>query len=222
MGPLVLCKYEEVKIHAVLWNMCCKLFPDRAIYLCIFGKSDIIDPGDTMIILGIDPGTAICGYGLIENTNYRLRPIDCGTINTPAGMDLDQRLVAIYNGISELIDTYHPNECSVEELFFNTNTRTALSVGQARGVILLAAAHKQVPIFEYTPLQVKQAIVGYGRADKKANSIYGENIAEFTGHSRPDERGGWFGPAICHAHSRKIMLEGKVDSIHSRKNRLNR
>lgn len=160
-----------------------------------------------MIILGIDPGTAICGYGLIETINYRLRPIDCGTITTSADMKLDQRLVAIYNGISQLIDTYHPEECSVEELFFNTNTSTALSVGQARGVILLASAHKDVPVYGYTPLQVKQAIVGYGRAEKKQVQFMVKTILNLKDIPRPDDAADGLALAICHAHSRKIMLE---------------
>lgn len=160
-----------------------------------------------MIILGIDPGTALCGYGLIEKINDRLRPIDCGTVKTPAGMKLDQRLVALYKGITQLIDLYHPDECCVEELFFNTNTKTALSVGQARGVILLACAHKDVPIYEYTPLQVKQAIVGYGRADKKQVQFMVKTILHLKDIPKPDDAADGLALAICHAHSRRILLE---------------
>ena len=119
-----------------------------------------------MIILGIDPGMAILGYGVVEVENHQMQVIDFGTVTTPAGMEMQNRLVNIYDGVVELIDRFKPDAIAVEELFFNKNVKTALAIGHARGVAVLAGAKKGIPLFEYTPLQVKQAVVGYGRADK--------------------------------------------------------
>ena len=120
-----------------------------------------------MVILGIDPGLAIVGWGVVEYSGSRFRTLGYGAIETPAGMETEQRLSLIYDGIKNLIDTYHPEQMAVEELFFNTNQTTGIRVAEARGVIIMCAYRLGVRIFEYTPLQVKQSVVGYGRAEKK-------------------------------------------------------
>ena len=114
-----------------------------------------------MVILGIDPGIAIVGYGIIEYKN-----IDYGAVTTNANTPTDQRLALVYKGIDILIKNYNIDEVAIEELFFNKNVKTAITVAQARGVIMLACTHNNKPIYEYTPLQVKQGVVGYGRAQK--------------------------------------------------------
>lgn len=159
-----------------------------------------------MVILGIDPGTAICGYGIVEKENYRFRLVDYGAINTSATMSLEDRLVRIYDGISLLIDRYHPDEMAVEELFFNNNAKTAISVGQARGVILLSGAHKHIPLYEYTPLQVKQGIVGYGRADKKQIQYMVKTMLNMRETPKPDDAADALAIAICHGQSNKSLI----------------
>ena len=118
-----------------------------------------------MIILGIDPGIAIAGYGIISTNKGKHSPIEYGTVRTKAHTLLEERLSKLFDGISEILDRHNPDAVAIEELFFNTNTKTAVDVCQARGVILLAAVKKNKPIYEYTPLQVKQSVVGYGRAE---------------------------------------------------------
>ncbi len=159
-----------------------------------------------MIILGIDPGTAICGYGVVKKENYRFRLVDYGAVNTPASMSLENRLVRIYDGITMLINKYQPDEMAVEELFFNSNAKTAISVGQARGVILLAGAHKHIPIYEYTPLQVKQGIVGYGRADKKQIQYMVQTMLNMRETPKPDDAADALAIAICHGQSNKNLM----------------
>lgn len=159
-----------------------------------------------MVILGIDPGTAICGYGLVEKHNYQYKLIDYGAVNTPSTMTLEERLVRIYDGICLLIDKYHPDEMAVEELFFNNNAKTAISVGQARGVILLAGAHKGVPLYEYTPLQVKQGIVGYGRADKKQIQYMIKTMLNMKEIPKPDDAADALAIAMCHGQCNKNLI----------------
>lgn len=159
-----------------------------------------------MIILGIDPGTAICGYGLVDKQGFQYKLVDYGAVNTPAGMSLEERLVRIYDGICLLIDKFQPEEMAVEELFFNNNAKTAISVGQARGVILLAGAHKGIPLFEYTPLQVKQAIVGYGRADKKQIQYMVKTMLNMKDIPKPDDAADALAIAMCHGQSNRAML----------------
>lgn len=159
-----------------------------------------------MVILGIDPGTAICGYGVVKKENYRFSLVDYGAVNTPAGMPLEERLVRIYDGISELINRYQPQEMAVEELFFNNNAKTALSVGHARGVVLLAGAHCNVPIFEYTPLQVKQGIVGYGRADKQQVQYMVKTMLNMREIPKPDDAADALAIAICHGQCNRLLV----------------
>lgn len=154
-----------------------------------------------MLILGVDPGTAITGYGLVEQQGQRLVPQTYGVIRTKAGCPLANRLQHIYDGIGALIEQYRPAVMVVEELFFNKNTRTALAVGQARGVILLAAANHGLKIAEFTPLQVKMAVVGYGRAEKIQVQEMVRVILKLKAIPKPDDAADALAIAICYAHS---------------------
>lgn len=154
-----------------------------------------------MRILGIDPGTAITGFGIIEKMGNSFKAIEYGCIRTPANMELSERLVIIHREVAELIRQFAPQEVAIEELFFNNNARTALSVGHARGVIMLAAAEARLPIGEYTPLQVKQAVVGYGRAEKKQVQIMIKTLLNLSAIPKPDDVADALAIAICHGHS---------------------
>ena len=153
-----------------------------------------------MRILGIDPGTAITGYGIIEVENHRYSLVDYGCIRTAAHMYLPERLDRIYQGMHLLIEKFRPDAMAIEELFFNTNATTAISVGQARGVILLAAQQKDLPIGEYTPLQVKQALVGYGRAEKQQVQYMVRTFLNMKETPKPDDAADALAIAICHSH----------------------
>ena len=120
-----------------------------------------------MRILGIDPGIALVGWGVVEYSGTKFRPIAYGSISTPKDLPTHKRLEIIYSDLCQIIDRYRPEQAAIEELFFNTNITTGIRVSEARGVILLACSHKGLELQEYTPLQVKQAVVGYGRAEKK-------------------------------------------------------
>lgn len=134
-----------------------------------------------MRIMGIDPGLAIVGWGVIQRINgMTFAPVAYGAINTPAHCGTSERLSMIYRNMNLLLEKYHPDEMAVEELFFNTNRTTGIAVAEARGVILLSAAQRGIRIGEYTPLQVKQAVVGYGRAEKKAGHLHGDTASQST------------------------------------------
>ncbi|MEI2691289.1 MAG: crossover junction endodeoxyribonuclease RuvC [Anaerolineae bacterium] len=152
-----------------------------------------------MRVLGIDPGTAITGYGLVE-FDEELRLVDCGAIVTPVGMTLPQRLLIIHRRLSELILQHRPQAVAVEELFFSKNVRTAMSVGQARGVILLAAAQADLPIYHYKPSEVKQAIAGYGAASKPQMQEMVRLLLKLDAVLTPDDVADAVAIAICHAH----------------------
>ena len=154
---------------------------------------------DVLVILGIDPGIATVGFGVIRTGGTQVELIRCGAIATPAGQRLAQRLGQIYADMLKLIDTFHPDQISVEELFFNTNITTGISVAHGRGVILLAGEMRGVPMFEYTPLQVKQAIAGYGRADKKQMMEMVRRQLHLDAVPRPDDAADALALAICHA-----------------------
>ncbi|MBR2721813.1 MAG: crossover junction endodeoxyribonuclease RuvC [Clostridia bacterium] len=154
-----------------------------------------------MIILGIDPGLAIVGWGVVEYRNSRFSTLAYGSLQTPAGMPTEERLQRIWEGMCELIERYHPDELSIEELFFNTNITTGIRVAEARGVILLAAQQKGLRIQEYTPLQVKQAVVGYGRAEKKQVITMVTMLLGLEKPPKPDDTADALALAICHAHS---------------------
>ncbi len=153
-----------------------------------------------MIILGIDPGIAIVGYGVIDYRRGVFQTLAMGSIETPAGLDVETRLKMIYDDMCELIDLYHPDEMSIEELFFNTNQKTAIAVAEARGVILLSAMQKNVKISEYTPLQVKQSVVGYGHAEKKQVMEMVKVFLHLDNVPKLDDTADALALAICHAH----------------------
>ena len=154
-----------------------------------------------MIILGIDPGLAIVGWGVVEYQASRFRTLGYGSIETPAGMATEARLALIYEGITKLIETYHPDHMAVEELFFNTNQTTGIRVAEARGVIIMRAYQLGVKVFEYTPLQVKQAVVGYGRAEKKQVITMVTMLLGLPKPPKPDDTADALAIAMCHAHS---------------------
>lgn len=154
-----------------------------------------------MIILGIDPGLAIVGWGVVDYRGSKFEVLGYGSIQTPAGMPTEQRLCAIYEGLAEIIKKYRPEQMAVEELFFNTNQTTGIRVAEARGVILLCATRLGVPVFEYTPLQVKQAVVGYGRAEKKQVITMVTMFLGLKSPPKPDDTADALAIAVCHAHS---------------------
>ncbi|MTI79754.1 MAG: crossover junction endodeoxyribonuclease RuvC [Firmicutes bacterium] len=161
-----------------------------------------------MLIMGIDPGTAITGYGLVEYSGNSFKLVECGAIRTKAGIPLYKRLHTIYEDLTGLIKHHQPQQYAVEELFFNKNTRTALAVGHARGVALLAGASAGLDVFEYTPLQVKQSVVGYGRADKKQVQYMVKTMLNLPTVPTPDDVADAVAVAVCHAHH--IQYTGRV------------
>lgn len=160
-----------------------------------------------MRILGIDPGYAIVGYGVVDYISNHFTVVDYGAVTTQAHTDFDLRLQVIYNGLSCLIEKYKPDAMSIEKLFFNTNTKTAIDVAQARGVIVLAAAQGGLDIAEYTPLQVKQSVVGYGRAEKKQVQEMTRLMLNLKAVPKPDDTADALALAICHAHSAGSLLK---------------
>lgn len=162
-----------------------------------------------MRILGIDPGVAIVGFGVIESEQSAQSLVRCGVITTPAHTPLSSRLNSIYVDLTELIATFQPDAIAIEELFFNTNITTGISVAQARGVILLACYQSGVPVFEYTPLQVKQAVVGYGRAEKAQVMDMVKRILHLQNVPRPDDAADAVAIALCHARSATSLLSQK-------------
>lgn len=153
-----------------------------------------------MIILGIDPGIAIVGYGAIEFKNSRFTTLAHGSIQTPAHTDVEARLEMIYDKLDELIKIFHPDEMAIEELFFNTNHTTMVPVAEARGVILLCAKQNGLKIAEYTPLQVKQSVVGYGRAVKKQVMQMVSLLLKLENAPKLDDTCDALAIAICHAN----------------------
>ena len=166
-----------------------------------------------MRILGIDPGVAIVGFGLIESDRGTLRMLQYGAITTPAGLPLAARLAQINRDIEELIGTFRPDEISVEELFFYKNITTGIAVAHARGVILCAAEKKKIPIYEYTPMQVKQAVAGYGLADKKQVMDMTRRLLKLKSVPRPDDAADALAIALCHARSATSLLRGTYPNV---------
>ncbi len=154
-----------------------------------------------MYILGIDPGYAIVGYGVVNYSGNKFTTVTYGAITTPAGMPFVKRLDTIFNEMTRILNTYKIEAMSVEKLFFNTNTTTAIDVAQARGVIVLAAERSNVPVFEYTPLQVKSAVTGYGRAEKKQIMEMTRMLLGLKSVPKPDDTADALALAVCHAHS---------------------
>lgn len=158
-----------------------------------------------MRIIGIDPGIAITGYGIIEKEGNRFTPVDYGKVTTSAGQDTCKRLVSVYNDLIRIFEIYNPQCAAVEELFFNKNAKTAMVIGQARGVAILAAANAGLDIYEYTPLQVKQAVVGYGRAQKKQVQYMVKLLLNLKEIPRPDDVADALAVALCHGSSSKLQ-----------------
>ena len=154
-----------------------------------------------MRILGIDPGLATVGYGVIDVYGNRMHAVDYGSILTPAGMATHKRLNEIYRALEELIKKYQPDDMAIEELFWNTNQTTGIRVSEARGVILLSGERNSLNIFEYTPLQIKQSVVGYGRADKHQVIEMTTMFLGLKEAPKPDDTADALAAAICHAHT---------------------
>ena len=154
-----------------------------------------------MRIIGIDPGYAIVGFGIIEYSRSKFTTIDYGAITTPAGMDFNARLLEIYNDLCYVLDKYKPEFLAIERLYFTTNQKTAIDVAQARGIVLLAAKQRDIQIFEYTPLQVKQSVTGYGKAVKKQVQEMTKNILSLPEIPKPDDTADALAIAVCHAHA---------------------
>ena len=160
-----------------------------------------------MLILGIDPGFAIVGFGLVEADCGRQRLVQCGAITTPAGEPLPARLLRIADDMELLLEQFKPQAMAVEELFFNNNITTGIGVAQARGVILLAAERRNIPIYEYSPSQVKQAVVGYGKAEKRQVMDMTRRLLNLNAVPKPDDAADAVAIALCHARSFTSRLQ---------------
>jgi len=158
-----------------------------------------------MIVIGIDPGTAITGYGVLEEySDKTLHVVEHGVIRTPSGMNADQRLKMLYKKLSEKLQAFSPDCAAVEKLYFQKNVRTALKVGQARGVILLALAQVPIPVYEYNPMDIKLAVTGYGMAEKRQVQHMVKALLCLPEIPKPDDAADALAVAICHAHSAKL------------------
>lgn len=154
-----------------------------------------------MRILGIDPGYAIVGYGVLDYDNVRFKVVNYGSIKTLPETPFEMRLKEIFDDLNVVLEKFPPDCLSIEKLYFNTNTTTAIDVAQARGVILLAAARKNIPVFEYTPLQVKVAVTGYGRAEKHQIQEMTKTLLNLQSLPKPDDTADALAIAICHGHT---------------------
>ena len=154
-----------------------------------------------MIILGIDPGLATLGYGVIEVVNDRRRVVTFGTLTTPAGEPMPQRLRAIFQGMNQLMDIYRPDDVAFEELFFSKNITTGMAVSAARGVALVAVVQRTDNLYEYTPMQIKQAVTGYGGADKRQVQQMVKMLLNMQEIARPDDAADALAVALTHANS---------------------
>ena len=163
-----------------------------------------------MLILGIDPGLAISGYGIINYSGNKFETIKYGTILTESCEEFPKRLQILYDGYMSLMEMYKPEAVAIEELFYNKNAKTAMAIAQARGVHLLAAQNKNIPLYEYTPLQIKQGIVGYGRAEKIQIQEMVKTILHLKEIPKPDDVADGLAAAICHAHSLKFSHKFKI------------
>ena len=157
-----------------------------------------------MIVLGIDPGTAITGYGLVHEDNGQAVALGYGAITTPSDLPLPDRLKLLQHDLAAVIGQYRPDQAAVEQLFFNKNVRTALAVGHARGVVLLTLAQADIAIYEYTPLEVKQAVTGNGRADKRQVQQMVTLLLNLSKIPKPDDVADALAIALCHLHSARL------------------
>ena len=163
-----------------------------------------------MVILGIDPGLATLGYGVIEVINDKRRLIQYGTLNTPAGQPMPQRLRAIYMGVQQLMNIYHPDEVAFEELFFSKNITTGMAVSAARGAAIVAVAQKTDNLYEYTPMQIKQAVTGHGKADKNQVQQMVKALLGMREIAKPDDAADAIAVAITHANSMRMKHLFKI------------
>ncbi len=161
-----------------------------------------------MLVLGIDPGYAIIGYGLLESKT--MKPLQYGVIRTEANIPIEERLSEIYDNMTELLAAFKPDHVAIEKLYFNTNEKTAINVSQARGVIVLACARCGVKVYEYTPLQVKMAVVGYGRAEKRQVMEMTRSLLGLAKIPKPDDAADALAIAVCHANSAGNLLAGRI------------
>ena len=154
-----------------------------------------------MRIIGIDPGYAIVGYGVIDYIGNKFKIVEYGTITTESNQNMNERFKSIHDDLNTIIERTKPEFLAIEELFFNSNQKTAINVAQARGVLLLSALNHGISVHEYTPLQVKQAVVGYGRAEKKQVQLLVKSILGLEKVPKPDDTADALAIAVCHAHS---------------------
>lgn len=158
------------------------------------------------VVIGIDPGTATTGYGLVRmNSRSELEEVDYGVVTTPSDWDEPRRLLFIYNALREIVEKYQPESCAVENIFFQKNVRTAMRVGQGRGAALIAMATSNLPMGEYTPSQIKQAVVGYGNADKNQVQQMVKLLLDLDQIPQPDDAADALAVAICHLHTSQKM-----------------
>lgn len=158
-----------------------------------------------MRILGIDPGFGIIGFGVIDKSNSGLEVVDYGVITTPKEMPFNERLKVIYDSMNALLDRYKPDEVSIEELYFNKNITTGIKVAEARGIILLTFQQHKLPIFEYTPQDIKMALTGQGRATKHQMQFMVKTILRLTKIPRPDDAADAVAVALCHSQTNQTM-----------------
>lgn len=166
-----------------------------------------------MRILGIDPGVAIVGFGVVDHEKGQSKMVQYGAINTQAGLPLATRLVQIESDLKQLIDHFQPDEISIEELFFSKNITTGIAVAHARGVILCTAEKCGIPIYEYTPMQVKQAVVGYGLAEKHQVMDMVRRLLKLKAIPKPDDAADALAIALCHARSSSSLLQRKDPNV---------
>ncbi|OFV68310.1 MAG: Holliday junction resolvase [Candidatus Syntrophoarchaeum caldarius] len=165
--------------------------------------------GRPLVVLGIDPGTATTGWGVVESSNNLMRLLDCGYISTPAKMEHAKRLKMIYDEISAIIDRFNPDEAGIERLYFYANAKTAMDVSEARGVLMLATVTMGVETFSYTPLEVKQAITGYGKAKKAQVGEMVRLLLNLHDIPKPDDTADAIAVAICHINRNSPLLQIK-------------
>lgn len=163
-----------------------------------------------MIILGVDPGIAIVGYSIVKCNGNNVKAIDYGCIRTESNLLFPERIKIIYDRLTEIIREYRPNDLAIEELFFNSNAKSAMIVGQARGVEILAAVNENLNIYEYTPLQIKQAVVGYGRADKNQVQQMVKILLNLDEIPKPNDAADALAVAICHGASIKFKEQFRM------------
>lgn len=164
-----------------------------------------------MVILGIDPGIAIMGYGLINLDGNRIQVIENGVLTTSSKTPTPKRLKILYDNLEKIIEEHRPDEFAIEELFFNQNVKTAITVGHARGIQILCAENNNLPIYEYTPLQIKQAITGYGRASKKQMQLTVATLLNLKEIPKPDDAADALAVALCHGLSQRFKEQFRMN-----------